>query len=151
MSEGYKPASESVESFTSKKERVVAFIEEELKKAEAAYESLNSQIEYYRDRKQNRTSSPIETPTSIPPEVLGDGGSDLSDWRVEMGADRYEDQQADAFLSSETESELSGLYRDVENLKEDLEYIKGLQSETTLNEDYADTLNRYLALASKSA
>jgi hypothetical protein len=53
MSEGFKPANESKESFDSKKAKVVAFIEQELKKTQAAHDTLASDIDYYRNQQQS--------------------------------------------------------------------------------------------------
>lgn len=149
MSEGYKPANETKEPFIAKKEIVVAFISKKLAEAEAGHKSLSAQVDYYSNRnRRSETSDSSDTPTTIPAHVWADGGSDLSDWKVETGVDRYEDDQATAYLSPEVQRELGDMEQKIQELKQNLDEINSAFTEDNLDSDTARTFSLYLEQAS---
>ena len=108
---------EKAPSFGTKKHAIVANLEKRLKDMNARHDSIERSAESKGG--YNESNPPLG---SVPDEVLRDGGSDLSEWRAQVGHDRqgrYEDE--------DNGRELDYLARDISMLERDLEYIKSLE------------------------
>ena len=117
MSEGFKPQ-ESIqpkESFAIQKDAVIAYLTKKLAKEKGTLESILS----YRERYANKT--PLAPTGPIPAEVWADGGSDLSDWKVEMGQSRQ--AELEDLEHQDDELELRHLDDEIQDLKQSLETI----------------------------
>lgn len=109
---------EKAESFSTKKDIIVAHLEEQLKAKNVEYDSFEksteSKQEYYK-------KTPPLGP--IPKEVLGDGGSDLSEWRAQVGHDREERRNVDESKGLE----LDYLSEEISLIERDLQWIESLE------------------------
>lgn len=138
MSEGFKaPESGPKESFSNKKDSVVAYLEAKIKQAKA---TLEKHGELNGDRKTGESIGPI------PDEVLKDGGSDLSEWRAQIGADAHDREHDD----QEDGGHVETLSRNVSDLEQDLAYIQTIRSEEEAGQDDVRTFERYLTEVAKS-
>lgn len=139
MSEGFNaPESRPRESFANKKNAVITHLKTKIEREKTSLESL---VEKYRnnDRKTREALGPI------PDEVWRDGGSDLSEWRAQVGADAHDREHGD----EEDRERMETLSREIDDLERDLTYIQTIQSEEEAQQDDARIFERYLIEVSK--
>jgi hypothetical protein len=148
MSEGFPTNSpEKAPEFSTKKDKIIAYLEKQIKEKDTRAISVQGSI----NSRRGNTDGSDQPLGPIPNEVLQDGGSDLSEWRAQVGHDRHE-IMADNYDDQAT---LDSLDHDINRFEEDLKYIKGLENPPeVLDEPGGDSnlklFNYYLEVAEKA-
>lgn len=120
MSELFPGSSpEKAESFSTKKEAIVAYLQQQLRDKRAQYDSFEE------TQKRVALTPPV---AQIPNEALKDGGADLVEWRAQVGSDRQRGDRDD-------ERDLDYLGNDISRLERDLEFVGGLEDYPTVPDE----------------
>ena len=106
------------EGVVNKKAKIIEHVRQKLERAKKRLNSFNTGAEYYKNERYN------STPGSISQRALKDGGSDLRDWKNEIGASEEEDGLKDYYASPEAGDDYENLRDLVEFLEWKLKQIK---------------------------
>ena len=128
MSERFSkhPAEKPSETFSDKKDAAIAYLKHQIAKFNDEYTSFQESGKSAAD--YHNSTPPLGR---IPEEVIGDGGSDLSEWKAQVGADKYEREHG----GDDRRERMEEISRDLQELEGDLQDILAMQEDPD-REDY---------------